>query len=80
MVITDTLGGGAAVFFSSVHPARWNALINIARIKINLPFTLPPLLVSVYANPYRFYLEPISKIVDHVQEQGVGRRKSAAYK
>ena len=25
------------------------------------------------------FLEPISKIVDHVQEQGVGRHKSAAY-
>ena len=24
-------------------------------------------------------LEPISKIVDHAQEQGAGRRKSAAY-
>ena len=27
----------------------------------------------------RLTLEPISKIVDHAQEQGTGRRKSAAY-
>ncbi len=25
------------------------------------------------------YVEPISKIVDQLQEQGAGRRKSAAY-
>jgi hypothetical protein len=58
MVITDTSGGGAAVFFSSVHPARWNALLNMARIKIHLPFTLPPLLANIYANQYRFHLKP----------------------
>jgi hypothetical protein len=28
---------------------------------------------------FYFRTEPISKIADHVQEQGVSRRKSAAY-
>jgi uncharacterized Fe-S cluster-containing radical SAM superfamily enzyme len=28
---------------------------------------------------HRILLKPISKIVDHAQEQGTGRRKSAAY-
>ena len=61
------------VYDQALRPSglRTGQFLLLTQIKISAPITIKPLAAKM--------IEPISKIVDNAQEQGVSRRKSAAY-